>query len=165
MDNDGEITVQELYDALEERGHHIDELEAVLVTQEEENEKCRNELDDKVNELKESQKLFNQLRLDHDSLLKERTQLEDQVKIHKTQLDEQKNILAVASKSSEDAKKIQRDGNQQLYKLELETQRYGRSFCYTAHLFVRCQTLTSVRADFVQLSLKSKKTKISLLLK
>lgn len=124
MNVDGEIiTIQELYDALEERERHIDELETVLVAQEEENEKCRNELDEKVNELKESQKVLNQLRLDHESLQEERAQLEEQAKTHKTQLDEQRQILAVASKSSEEAKKFQRDGNQQLYKLEMENQR------------------------------------------
>ena len=122
--DDGEIiTVRELYEALEERERHIDELEAVLLAQEQENEKCRNELDDKVSELQERQKLLNQLCLDHDNLQKERTQLEDQVNTHKSQLDEQRKILAIASKSSEDAKKIQRDGNQHLYKLELENQR------------------------------------------
>ena len=123
MSDDGEISVRELYEALEERERHIDELEAVLIAQEEENEKCRNELDDKSKELQDSQRLLNQLRLDNDSLQQERTQLEDQVKTHKTQLEEQRNALAVASKSSEDARKIQRDGNQQLYKLELENQR------------------------------------------
>jgi chromosome segregation ATPase len=123
MSDDGEISVRELYEALEERERHIDELEAVLIAQEEENENCRNELVDKSKELQDSQRLLNQLRLDNDRLQQERTQLEDQVKTHKTQLDEQRNALAVASKSSEDAKKIQRDGNQQLYKLELENQR------------------------------------------
>ena len=123
MSDDGEISVRELYEALEERERHIDELEAVIIAQEEENENCRNELVDKSNELQDSQRLLNQLRLDNDSLQQERTQLEDQVKTHKTQLEEQRNALAVASKSSEDAKKIQRDGNQQLYKLELENQR------------------------------------------
>lgn len=123
MSDDGEISVRELYEALEERERHIDELEAVIIAQEEENENCRNELVDKSNELQDSQRLLNQLRFDNDRLQQERTQLEDQVKTHKTQLDEQRNALAVASKSSEDAKKIQRDGNQQLYKLELENQR------------------------------------------
>ena len=124
MSDDGEIiSVRELYEALEERERHIDELEAVIIAQEEENENCRNELVDKSNELQDSQRLLNQLRFDNDRLQQERTQLEDQVKTHKTQSDEQRNALAVASKSSEDAKKMQRDGNQQLYKLELENQR------------------------------------------
>lgn len=120
---DDEITIRELYYALEERERQIHELEAVLIAQEEETEKCRNELDEKGNALQESQKLLSQLRLDHESLQKERTQLEDQAKTHKTQLDEQRHLLAVASKSSEEAKKCQRDGNQQLYKLEVENQR------------------------------------------
>ena len=123
MGDDGDVSVRELFEALEERERHIDELEAVLLAQEEENEKCRNELDDKASELQESQKLLNQLRLDHANLQKERTHLEEQVNTQKSQLDEQRNILAIASKSSEDAKKIQRDGNQHLYKLELENQR------------------------------------------
>ncbi len=123
MGDDGEISVQKLFEALEERERHIDELEAVLLAQEEENEKIRNELDNKISELQESQKLLNQLSLDHDDLRKERTQLEEQVKTHKSQLEEQRNTLAIASKSSEDAKKIHRDGNQHLYKLELENQR------------------------------------------
>ena len=123
MDDDGEISIRELFEALEERERHIDELDAALIALEEENDKCRNELEDKITENQDSQNLVKQLRLDYDGLLKEKLKLEDQVSTHKKQLDEQKNILAVVTKSSEDAKNTQRDGNQQLYRLELENQR------------------------------------------
>lgn len=121
MDPDEEI--RELYQALQERDRHIDELEAELTAQEEEDEKTRDNLiqcQDQIGELRVHVK---ELRADNDDLVEQKTQLEDQLNAHKSQLDAQKSFLAVAAKTSQEAKKIQKDGNQQLQRLEVENQR------------------------------------------
>ncbi|KAL7543911.1 hypothetical protein ACHAXR_013314 [Thalassiosira sp. AJA248-18] len=122
-----EAEEEELRDLLDERDRYIDQLEAELSAQDEDNEKQRGESDRYIAELEEDndklQVLVKQHRGDNEDLGGEIEQLKDQVKFHKSQLDAQKGILALASKSSEDAKRLQKDGNQQLHRLELENQR------------------------------------------
>ena len=120
---DANDEVRELYEALAERDRHIDELEAELTAQEEENDKRRDDLIQSHDKISELQVLVKELRLENDGLLGEKSQLEDQLNARISQLDAQKSILAVAAKSSEEAKKVQKDGNQQLHRLELENQR------------------------------------------
>mmetsp|Transcript_22137 Transcript_22137/g.46294 ORF Transcript_22137/g.46294 Transcript_22137/m.46294 type:complete len:1330 (+) Transcript_22137:96-4085(+) len=114
---------EELRDLLAERDRYIDELEAELSAQEEDNDKNRDELRKFQDNVAELQVEIKQLHLDNKDLGRENTQLEDEVKTHKSQLDAQSSIIAVANKSSEDAKRRRKDGNQQLQRLELENQR------------------------------------------
>jgi uncharacterized coiled-coil protein SlyX len=118
-----EEEIRELYETLEERERNIDELETVLTNLEEENDKQQDELNARTKELQELQFAVKQLRQDNDGLLEEKSLLVETVNTQKYQLDEQKNILAVSAKSSEEAKKIHKDGNQHLYRLEVENQR------------------------------------------
>jgi hypothetical protein len=118
-----EEEIRELYEALEERERNIDELEAVLTNLEGENDKQQDELNARTKELQELQFAVKQLRQDNDGLLEEKSLLVETVNTQKYQLDEQKNLLAVSAKASEEAKKTQKDGNQNLYRLEVENQR------------------------------------------
>ena len=106
-----------------ERDNYIDEIEAELQTQEKENEKQRDENDRLGDTVADLQTLVKQLRLDNDDLTGTTSRLEEEVNAHKSRLDAQKNILAVAAKSSEEAKRIQKDGHHQLHRLEIENQR------------------------------------------
>ena len=113
----------ELRDLLEERDNYINELEAELETQEDGSDKLGKDLIQCQDKIAELQVQVKQLRLDNDDLIGENTQLDEQAKAHRSQLDAQKGILAIASKSSQEAKRQQKDGNQQLHRLELENQR------------------------------------------
>ena len=117
MNADEEI--RDLYDALDERDRHIEGLEAELTAQEEDNDKHRDAVIQAQDRIAELQVLVKH----NNSLLEEIRQLEEQANAHKSQLDAQKNILSMTAKSSEEAKRLQKDGNQQLHRLELENQR------------------------------------------
>ena len=113
----------ELRKLLAKRDRYIDELEAELTALEEDNDKRDDLIQSSQDKVAELQVQIKQLRLDSKDLVDENTQLEDQVNAHKSQLDAQKSKLAVTAKSSEDAKRLKKDGNQQLHRLELENQR------------------------------------------
>ena len=151
-----EDELRELYEALEERERNIDELEAVLTNLEGENDKQQDELDDKTQEVQELQSLIKQLRLDNGSLLEDKTLLADQVSSQKSQLDAQKNLLAASVKASEDTKKIQKDGNQNLYRLEVENQRLRDAIIQIEEnddiLVNEIETLVRQKSDFQQQS-------------
>ena len=151
-----EDELRELYEALEERERNIDELEAVLTNLEGENDKQQDELDDKTQEVQELQSLIKQLRLDNTSLLEDKTLLADQVSSQKSQLDAQMNLLAASVKASEDTKKIQKDGNQNLYRLELENQRLRDAIIQIEEnddiLVNEIETLVRQKSDFQQSS-------------
>ena len=104
--------LQELYDAIDERDRLVDELE-------DENDKQQDELIVRRDEIAKLQALLKEVRLDNDSLLQERSELEEQANSYKSQLDAQKNIIAIAKSQSEQAKKIQRDGNNQMHRFFL----------------------------------------------
>ena len=104
---------------------YIKELENELDKLEEENDKLSDDallLQDKAADLNVQVK---QLHSDNDELLGSNTQLSDQVSAYKSQLDAQKSVLAVASKSSEEARRLQKDSTKQfqLHRLEIENQR------------------------------------------
>lgn len=106
-----------------EQKRYIKELENELDKLEEENDKLSDDallLQDKAADLNVQVK---QLHNDNDELLGSNTQLSDQVSTYKSQLDAQKNVLAVASKSSEEARRLQKDSTKQLHRLEIENQR------------------------------------------
>ena len=151
-----EDELRELYEALEERERNIDELEAVLTNLEGENDKQQDELDDKTQEVQELQSLIKQLRLDNSSLLEDKTLLADQISSQKSQLDAQKNLLAASVKASEDTKKIQKDGNQNLYRLEVENQRLRDAIIQIEEnddiLVNEIETLVRQKSDFQQQS-------------
>lgn len=128
----------QLYEALDERDRHIEDLEAELergphaevqAIQEENGalasdiDKHRDELIKCHDTIAELQVQTKQLRLDNEGLVGEKLQLEDQVSAHKLLLDTQKSRLTAAAKSTEGAKKQQKDDNQILHRLELENQR------------------------------------------
>lgn len=144
-----EDELRELYEALEERERNIDELEAVLTNLEGENDKQQNELDDKTQEVK-------QLRLDNSSLMEDKTLLADQISSQKSQLDAQRNLIAASVKASEDTKKIQKDGNQNLYILEVENQRLRDAIIQIEEnddiLVNEIETLVRQKSDFQQQS-------------
>ena len=99
----------ELYDAIDERDRHISLLESDLTTLEEENDKQQDELISYRDEIANLQVLLKQTQVDNDTLVQERSQLQEQVQTQKSQLDSQKNVIIAASNEREDAKKIQRD--------------------------------------------------------
>ena len=151
-----EDKIRELYEALKERERNIDKLEAVLTNLERENDKQQDELDDKTQEVEELQSLIKQLRLDNRSLLEDKTLLADQVSSQKLQLDAQKNLLAASVKASEDTKRIQKDGNQNLYRLEVENQRLHDAIIQIEEnddiLVNEIKTLVRQKSDFQQSS-------------
>ena len=151
-----EDELRELYEALEERERNIDELEAVLTNLEGENDKQQDELDDKTQEVQELQNLIKQLRLDNSNLLEDKKLLADQVSSQKSQLDAQKNLLAASVKASEDTKKIQKDGNQNLYRLEVENQRLRDAIIQIEEnddiLVNEIETLVRQKSEFQQSS-------------
>ena len=110
---------EELELLLEERDRYIDELEAELTGQEGDNEKIRDELILQREKIVELEAEVKQLGQEKKDLEGEKTQLEDQANAHKTQLSAQKNIVT----QLEDSKRIQKDGNQHLQRLETENQR------------------------------------------
>jgi chromosome segregation ATPase len=73
--------------------------------------------------ISELQIQIKQLTSENDGLLDEKLQLEDQVSAHKSLLDAQRTKLAQHTRLSDSFKKQQKDGNQQLQRLELENQR------------------------------------------
>lgn len=109
MSTNSDEEINALYDALEERERLVEELEAELTAQEKESEKQRDAL---IN----AQTVAKELRFDNERLLEVQTQLE-------SRLGEQKRILAVASKYSEDAKRLQKESNHKLLVLEQENER------------------------------------------
>jgi chromosome segregation ATPase len=163
-----EEEIKELYEALEERERNIDELEAVLSNLEGENDKQQDELNARSNELQELQLVVKQLRLDNNELLEEKSLLVEKIDAQKSQLDAQKNILSLSAKATEEAKKVQKDGNQNLYRLEVENQRYhndlvristsDRDFFLIIHIII----ISSFCVGFGTLSFKSKKMMASL---
>jgi len=114
---------RELYNAIEERDRHINLIEQDLTTLEEENDKQQDELIACQDEIANLQVLLKQTQVDNDSLVQERSQLQEQVQTQKSQLDSQKNIIAAASKEREDAKKIQQSCKQSMHRLEMENSR------------------------------------------
>jgi len=114
---------RELYNAIEERDRHISLIEQDLTTLEEENDKQQDELISYRDEIANLQVLLKQTQVDNDTLVQERSQLQEQVHTQKSQLDSQKNIIAAASKEREDAKRIQRDCTQSMHRLEMENSR------------------------------------------
>ena len=114
---------RELYDAIDERDRHINLLESDLTTLEEENDKQQDELISYRDEIANLQVLLKETQVDNDTLVQERSQLQEQVHTQKSQLDSQKNIIAAASKEREDAKRIQRDCTTSMHRLEMENSR------------------------------------------
>lgn len=124
----------QLYQALDERDRHIEDLEAELeretqAVQEGKNglssdlEQHRDDLIKCHDAISELQIQIKQLTSENDGLLDEKLQLEDQVSAHKSLLDAQRTKLAQHTRLSDSFKKQQKDGNQQLQRLELENQR------------------------------------------
>ena len=74
---------RELYNAIEERDRHISLIEQDLTTLEEENDKQQDELISYRDELANLQVLLKQTQIDNDSLVQERSQIQEQVQIDK----------------------------------------------------------------------------------
>lgn len=132
---DAEEELRELYNVLDERERHIEDLEAelerrkdadIFAIQEENNrelDKYRDELlgcRDTIADLKTQ---LNQLRDDNKELLNEKEQLNDDLILHTSQLDAHRSQIAHHTKVFEDVKRQQKDGIQQIQRLEMENQR------------------------------------------
>jgi DNA repair exonuclease SbcCD ATPase subunit len=132
-----EQELRELYNALDERDRHIEDLESQLEQKnqieafaiQEENDSLTVELDKHRDELIKSrdtiadlQIQIKQLRADNRELLDRKEQLEEDVTAHKIQENKLRSQLTQQAKTSEDVKRLRKDSNQQMQRLELENQ-------------------------------------------
>jgi chromosome segregation ATPase len=133
-----EQELRELYAALDERDRHIQDLEyelengnsAEIYAIQQENSNLSAELEAQRDELikcrdtvADLQIQVKQLRADNRELADSKEQLEEHANAQRSQVDTLRTQLAQHSKASEDVKRLKKDGNQQLHRLELENQR------------------------------------------
>ena len=112
-----------MYDALDERDRHIDQLEEEFTQLEKDADKQEDELIAYRDKIAELRVVVKELRVDNDTHQQERLRLEEQTNTYKSQLDTQRNTLATAAQTADDAKKFQRDSKQQIHRVEIENQR------------------------------------------
>ena len=132
---DAEEELRELYNALDEKERHIEDLKAelerrndadIFAIQEENNrglDKSRDEVIECRHTIADLKTQLNQLREDNKELLNEKEQLNDDLILHASQLEEQRSQIAHHAKVFEDVKRQQKDGIQQIQRLEIENQR------------------------------------------
>ncbi|KAL9184583.1 hypothetical protein ACHAXT_012553 [Thalassiosira profunda] len=113
----------ELRALLDERDRYLDDLENELAALEAENERLQDAAIVDQSKLSECQTTLKTLRSDNDELIGENARLEDEVTAQKSRLDAQKRVLAAAANTSDEQKRVQRDSNKQLHRLELENER------------------------------------------
>jgi chromosome segregation ATPase len=116
-----EQELRELYAALDERDRHIQDLEyelengnsAEIYAIQQENSNLSAELEAQRDELIKCRDTVADLQI----------QVEEHANAQRSQVDTLRTQLAQHSKASEDVKRLKKDGNQQLHRLELENQR------------------------------------------
>lgn len=132
---DTEQEINELYAALDERDQHIRRLEDLLEEKSSQHDEealavkdsqlneYRDELVNSRNVLADLQIQIKCLREDNRELTEDKEHLEEEVSAHRSQADTLRTQLAQYSKAADEVKRLRKDGNQQLQRLELENQR------------------------------------------
>jgi chromosome segregation ATPase len=132
---DTEQEINELYAALDERDQHIRRLEDLieekssqhdeeaLAVKDSQLNEYRDELVNSRNVLADLQIQIKCLREDNRELTEDKEHLEEEVSAHRSQADTLRTQLAQYSEAADEVKRLRKDGNQQLQRLELENQR------------------------------------------